>query len=306
VIHKEINWEDYCNVKKMNPSTLVAGCKSMLRLKRAIEGGFPEETKAMRLGTGIHALLLEPEEFESRFCVIPSFNLDPENLRAPKRKDEPVSDRRTDSKVTSYYKAKVAEFQSFNHGKSFLDRTQYDQALTCIEALNSRSHFRDLVASSNKEVTVYGEIEGVPFKGRLDLLHPLCICDLKTTFDVAQFGRTFTSLEYAFKLSIYRELVRQNTAGVRDVKVIAQETSGDFDNAMFVVPSDILDNAFNRVLFVLNQYKQSLSSDVWPGWDRGVPEIEIELPYWAKKQMEEIDWSGVEVGENNSEQESYF
>jgi exodeoxyribonuclease VIII len=306
MIDKTINWDDYVAVRRMNPSTLVAGCKSMLRLKRAIDGGFPEETKAMRLGTGIHALLLEPEEFESRFCVVPSFNLDAENLRAPKRKDEPIEDRRTDSKVTSYYKAKVAEFQSLNQGKSFLDRTQYDQALACIEALNSRKHFRELVHDSNKEVTVYGEIESVPFKGRLDLLHPTCICDLKTTFDVAQFGRTFTSLEYAFKLSIYRELVRQNTVGLREVKVIAQETSGDFDNAMFVVPSDILDHAFNRVLLVVNQYKQAVADDVWPGWDRGEDECEIEIPYWARKQMEEIDWSGVEVGEATEPQESYF
>jgi len=297
VIDKTISWDDYCNIKRMNPSTLVAGCKSMLRLKRAIDGGFPEETKAMRLGTGIHALLLEPEEFESRFCVVPSFNLDSENVTG--------KGERSESKATSYYKAKVAEFQSLNQGKCFLDRTQYDQALSCIEALNARKHFRELVHESNKEVTVYGEIEGVPFKGRLDLLHPACICDLKTTYDVAQFGRTFTSLEYAFKLSIYRELVRQNTVGLRDVKVIAQETSGDFDNAMFVVPSDILDNAFNRVLLVVNQYKQALADDVWPGWDRGENEIAIELPYWAKKELEQVDWSGVEL---NAEEptEAYF
>jgi exodeoxyribonuclease VIII len=298
MIDKTIAWEDYCNIKRINPSTLVAGCKSMLRLKRAIDGGFPEETKAMRLGTGIHALLLEPEEFESRFCVVPSFNLDAENVTG--------KGERSESKATSYYKAKVAEFQSLNRGKSFLDRTQYDQALACIEALNSRKHFVELVHESNKEVTVYGEIECVPFKGRLDLLHPACICDLKTTFDVAQFGRTFTSLEYAFKLSIYRELVRQNTVGLRDVKVIAQETKDDFDNAMFVVPSDILDNAFSRVLLVVNQYKQALADDVWPGWDRGEDECEIEIPYWARRQMEEIDWSGVEVGEATEPQESYF
>jgi hypothetical protein len=253
----------------------------------------------MRLGTGIHTLLLEPEEFESRFCVVPSFNLDAENVTG--------KGERSESKATTYYKSKVAEFQSLNQGKSFLDRTQYDQALTCIEALNSRKHFVELVHEANKEVTVTEcEIEGVPFKGRIDLLHPTCICDLKTTFDVAQFGRTFTSLEYAFKLSIYRELVRQNTVGVRDVKVIAQETKDDFDNAMFVVPSDLLDVAFSRVLFVVNQYKQALASGVWPGWDGGEKEVEIEIPYYARKQMEEIDWSGVEIGETTETQESYF
>jgi exodeoxyribonuclease VIII len=297
MIDKTIAWTDYQAIRRMNPSTLVHGCKSMKRLKRAISEGFPERSDAMMLGTGIHALLLEPEQFEERFCVVPAFQFDVENVTG---KGEP-----SQSKATSYYKAKEAAFIEANKGKEFLDRNQYDIALTCIEALNSRAHFRELVEHSNKEVTVYGEIEGVPFKGRLDLLSPTTICDLKTTYDVSQFNRTFTQLEYAFKLAIYRELVRQNTVGVRDVKVIAQETKDDFDNAMFVVPCDLLDITFNRVLQVTQLYKQSCERDEWLGWDRGELEIQVELPYWARKQMEDVDWSGVEVGEQ-VEQESYY
>jgi len=303
MIETNTAWPEYCQIKRMNPSTLVAGCKSMKRLKRAIAGGFPEETNAMRLGTGIHTLLLEPEEFEERFCVVPAFNLDPENLRAPKRKDEPIFDRMTDSKATSYYKSKVADFQAANGGKCFIDRNQYDTALTCIEALHSREHFIDLVSRSNKEVTVYGEIEGVECKGRLDLLAPDVICDLKTTYDVSEFGRTTFKLHYLFKLAFYRELVRQNTVGLRDVKVIAQETKDDFDNAMFVIPSELLDIALSQVMFVMNQYKQALATDIWHGWDQGIKEMEIEIPYFARKQMEEVDWSGVEL---QPEVESYF
>jgi exodeoxyribonuclease VIII len=294
---KTISWGDYRAVKRMNPSTLVHGCKSMRRLKRAITEGFPERSDAMMLGTGIHALLLEPEQFEERFCVMPAFQFDQENLT---KEGKPSK-----SSETSYCKAKEAEFLKANPDKEILSRTQYDIALTCIEALNSRAHFRELVEASNKEVTVYGEIEGVPFKGRLDLLSTTTICDLKTTYDVSQFNRTFTQLEYAFKLAIYRELVRQNTVGVRDVKVIAQETKDDFDNAMFVVPSDLLDITFNRVLQVTQLYKQSCERDEWLGWDRGELQIEVELPWWARKQMEDVDWSGVEVGEQ-VEQESYY
>lgn len=297
MIDKTISWNDYTKIQRMNPSTLVHGCKSMRRLNRAISEGFPEATDAMRLGTGIHALLLEPDEFEERFCVIPAFQFDIENVTA---KGEP-----SQSKITGYYKAKEAEFIAKNACKNFLDRSQYDTALHCIEALNSRSHFVELVAASNKEVTVIGEIEGVPCKGRLDLLSPSTICDLKTTYDVSQFDRTFNQLEYAFKLSIYRELVRQNTVGIRDVKVIAQETKDDFDNAMFIVPSELLDLTFSRVLLVVNQYKQSIDRNEWLGWDRGELELPIELPYWARKKLEDVDWTGVEVGET-IQQETYF
>lgn len=297
MIDKTIAWTDYQAIRRMNPSTLVHGCKSMKRLKRAISEGFPERSDAMMLGTGIHALLLEPEQFEERFCVMPAFQFDADNLTK-----DGIPSKSTE---TSYCKAKEAAFIKTNPTKEILSRTQYDIALTCIEALNSRAHFRELVEHSNKEVTIYGEIEGVPFKGRLDLLSPTTICDLKTTYDVSQFNRTFTQLEYAFKLAIYRELVRQNTFGVRDVKVIAQETKDDFDNAMFVVPSDLLDITFNRVLQVTQLYKQSCERDEWLGWDRGELEIPVELPYWARKQMEDVDWTNVEL---NSEEptEAYF
>ena len=98
--------------------------------------------------------------------------------------------------------------------------------------------------------------------------------------------------------------MRQNTVGVRDVKVIAQETKDDFDNAMFVVPGDLLDITFNRVLQVTQLYKQSCERDEWLGWDRGEFEIVIDLPWWCRKELEEVDWTGVAVG--NVEQESYF
>lgn len=68
MITKNMTWSDYCDLRLMNGSTLVHGFKSMLRLRRAIYEGFPEETDAMRLGTGIHTLLLEPKEFEKRFA----------------------------------------------------------------------------------------------------------------------------------------------------------------------------------------------------------------------------------------------
>ena len=97
MIDKSIAWNDYLSIKRMNPSTLVHGIKSMRRLRRAIQDGFPEESNAMRLGSGIHALLLEPDEFDKRFVVMPTFHLDAANTTA--------KGERTDSKLTNYYKA---------------------------------------------------------------------------------------------------------------------------------------------------------------------------------------------------------
>lgn len=291
MITENIPWDDYLQIKKMNPSTLVAGCKSMLHLKRAIAGGMYEETDAMRIGTGIHALLLEPDEFESRFVVMPDFHLMPENMRAEKRKGEPEEDRRTDSKATTFYKSKAREFYEQNKGLSVLSRAEYDRCLMCIEMLHSRPAMSELIRESKHEVTVECEIEGIAFKGRIDALTDDCIVDLKTTADVSPlvFGRRFFTLGYDFKLAIYRELIRQNREGGDSVKVIAQEPAGDFDNCLHPIAPEVLDMAWTRVLQVIRDYKQALETDRWPGVDGGLDEVDLYVPSYVFDDA--IDWS---------------
>ena len=293
MITDKIPWSDYCQVKRMNPSTAVEGCHSPKRLRRCIDEGFREETNPMRMGSGAHALLFEPNQFHERFCVMPDFHLSEQNLREPKNKSESDADRRTDSRATKFYKREVALFVADNPGKTILGQTQYDQCLRAIEAIWERPRMRELVVSSAKEVTVYGEILGVECKGRLDLLNKTTIADLKTTPNVHKkaFGRIFSNLNYAFKLAFYRELVRQNWGGVLQVELITQELAGDFDNALVPVPAIVLDNAWTKVVEVMTAYKRCRETNEWPGVDGGKDYYELDVPNWAMDGDEEFDWS---------------
>jgi hypothetical protein len=289
MITDKIPWDDYCKVKRINPSTLVAGCKSMLSLRNLIRDGFREETNAMRMGSGAHALLLEPQEFCNRFCVMPDFHLSPNNVTG---KGVPSQTRTTD-----WCKREVAAFVAEYPDKTIIGQTQYDQCLRATESIWERPKMRELVVSSAKEVTVYGEICGVECKGRLDLLNKTTIADLKTTPNVHKkaFGRRFADLRYDFKLAFYRELVRQNWGGVLEVQLITQELSGDFDNALVPVPREVLDNAWDKVVEVMQAYKRCLETDVWPGVDGGKEYYELEIPNWAMDGDEEFDWGGSEA-----------
>lgn len=305
MITDKIPWDEYCKVKRMNPSTLVAGCKSMLSLHNLIRDGCKEETNPMRMGSGAHALLLEPDEFEGRFCVMPDFHLSEQNLRKPKYKNEPDEDRISTSRGTEFCEREVALFVKDNPGKTILGQTQYDQCLRAIEAIWARPKMRELVESSAKEVTVYGEILGVECKGRLDLLNKTTIADLKTTPNVHKkaFGRVFSNLNYAFKLAFYRELVRQNLAqsflDQCEVMLITQELTGDFDNALVQVPAIVLDNAWTKVVEVMKAYKRCLETNEWPGVDGGKDYYELDIPNWAMDGDEEFDWSSeVEATDN--------
>jgi hypothetical protein len=273
----------------------------MLSLRNLIREGFREETNAMRMGSGAHALLLEPQEFCGRFCVMPDFHLSELNLREPKNKSETDEDRRTDSKATKFYKREVAAFVAEYPDKTIIGQTQYDQCLRAIESIWARPKMAELVQSSAKEVTVYGEICGVECKGRLDLLNKTTIADLKTTPNVHKkaFGRTFSNLRYDFKLAFYRELVRQNLPGQWQVELITQELIGDFDNALVPVPASVLDNAWDKVVEVMTAYKRCLETNKWPGVDKGEDYYELDIPNWAMDGDEEFDWSStVEATDN--------
>jgi hypothetical protein len=287
MIDHTICWEDYCNIKRMNGSTIVAGFKSMLRLKRSIDGGYPEETNVMRIGTGVHALLLEPNQFASRFVIMPDYHLDADNVTG--------KGERSESKATSYYKSRCREFFTSNRDKLILSQEDFNKSWNCIAALRSRPAIRKHLEGANTEVTVLGEIEGVEFKGRLDILQPSAIVDLKTTNDVTPrtFGRTFANFRYGEKLAIYRELVRQNSVGLRDVFIIAQEPDGDFDNCVIPIPDVVLDNGLDRVQRLVRKYKECLASNVWPGVDGGEAEIPLYVPQWAMEDSGEelVEWS---------------
>ncbi len=301
MIDTSISWDDYVAIKRMNPSTLVYGRRSMKALRRVITEGFWEASDVMVLGTSIHSLLLEPDEFEERFAVMPSYHLDADNCTQ--------GGKSSTSRATKYCEEMEAGFVRAIGSKTLLLRSQYDTALTCIESIRSRPAMVEIIEHSHKEVTVLGEIDGIECKGRIDLLHPSKIVDLKNTADVSErkFKRIFDDLGYAFKLAMYRELVRQNTVGVRDVEIIAQETSGDFDNVLYTLPSDWLDDAMNDVMRVIAMYKQSLATGVWPGVDGGQDRVELERPYWQKKEADQSDWSSIDVGATiGAEEEAYF
>lgn len=286
---QRIGWDDYRAIKRMNPSTLAHGKKSMRQLKAVIDGGFYEETNAMRLGTGIHALTLEPEDFEATFAVVPDFHLDPQNKTG--------KGERSESKATSYYKDRVMEFEIANRGKSIIPGTEYRKALRACEAIAEHPTARRLVKLGQKEQTVFGVIEGVDFKGRMDLVDIEimgCITDVKTTAscDPKLFASVCARLFYILKMSIYRELVRQVTGETLDVKVIAQETSGAHDTVVYDVDPDDLDREFEEVKRILGKYQEAKAKDCWPGIDGGAASLPLRMPSWSVKSEDEeaFDW----------------
>ena len=101
-------------------------------------------------------------------------------------------------------------------------KNEYKQAIQ----LYQRTLMDDLFCkfmSGQKQVIMTGEIEGLPFKIKMDSYIPdVAIVDLKTTQDASRNHRKYIadsgnwetfyrSFSYDVQLAIYREIVRQNT-----------------------------------------------------------------------------------------------
>ena len=290
------SFKNYQDIPRMNPSTIVHGLHSMRRLKRYIDRPLEDEpTVCKQLGVATHALLYEPQDFEAAYVVMPQFELDPNNLRAAKNKTETDADRRTDSKATKYYKDRVKEFSQLHSGKTLISREQYDSCLYAIECIRSHHSAPNLLKKVKVEQTLFGELFGVPFKGRVDMLcdQQNYLADLKTTGNAQPhaFGRMAANLNYDFKLAIYRELFRQTFGTMPDVHILVQEIGGDYDTCVVDVESIVLDNAMDEVRRVVKEYKRCLRTGVWPGVDEGKPSIPLVVPNW--KMRDEL----VEVGD---------
>ena len=147
------------------------------------------------------------------------------------------------------------------------------------------------------EVTVCGVIEGVFCKGRLDVLHPRAILDLKTTNNGAPipFGNFAWKNGYLFKQAIHRELVRQMVGETLPVYYIPVENKPPHDcSVQEIVKEDeqILDQELEKAKKILRKYKQCLDSDNWPGVDEGKGTMRFYVPTYA---MEADSISGCDV-----------
>lgn len=275
-ITPNLPFDSYQSIKRMNGSTLIAARESMLALKDAID--YPrEETSALRFGSGFHALALTPDEFDATFTIEPDFHLSPDNTT----KDGKPST----STATEFVKQKKAEFRQSDK-RIPLTVSEYYSAKQMVAAIYANREARELIerAGPNREVTLEGVIEGVEMKGRVDLLCPDCIPDLKSsaTVDYWEFGKAAAKYGWFFKMAIYQELVHQHF-NHRDCCFIVVQKSRPFDCVVDEVPQQALDVQLSHVRSYLRQYKECLESGIWPGVDRGqgrrvmfVPKSELE------------------------------
>lgn len=279
-------WEEYRALKGLNGSVLVHGLDSMHALKKAMLRKEDESSDKMTLGSVAHVLLFEPDYLDERFAVLPDFKNDSHNVDAKGNKSTSAN--------TKWVKEQTKLFVEENAGRDIVKAYDLETAKEMILALRRKKVVEMWLTASQKEVTLAGEIEGELVKGRVDMLNMSAICDLKTTGNISPrlFGATVARMRYAFKMSIYRELARQSGFRNLAVYLIAVEQDRDPDVAVYTVPDEYLDRAFENVVRVIKQYKAAARSGVWPGVDGGEDYLPLAIPNWDMPDDEVLEFQG--------------
>jgi exodeoxyribonuclease VIII len=155
-------------------------------------------TDSMRLGTAVHCLTLEPDEFYNRYAI---FNFD-ESLLDKKYKN---------IKSTKIYKEAHAKFLVENEGKIILDPDTYIQAASMSNALELSGCLSN--PDALREGVILQNIFGHDAKGKIDYLDTKnkIILDVKTTNDLLNddsIRRHIFKWGFSIQATFYNELIK--------------------------------------------------------------------------------------------------
>ena len=192
-------------------------------------------------------------------------------------KTEPTVAFLVGSYVDAYFSNEMPEFQAA-HPEMYNSRTgelkkdfiKADEIIARIEQDPLLVHYM----SGEKQTIMAGEIEGVPFKIKMDsYLENEAIVDLKIMKDFNKVWSTaykayinfVEAYDYDIELAIFQEIVRQKTGGkTLPCYLVCATKENPPDIGLFEIPQEALDKALQTVKNNLPRYLQISQGKVAP------------------------------------------
>jgi exodeoxyribonuclease VIII len=253
-VHVGMAADDYHRHPAVSKSMLDRIARSPLHLQAYLrDPDMPEETPAMRLGTAVHAAVLEPERFARQYAAF-------------------GGDKRTNAG-----KAAFAELEA--RGAIVLKSEEFDQVCEIARAVRQHDLAADLLANGVAEASAFwhDEATGVECRCRPDWWrNDGIVVDLKTTNDASPeaFARSVVNYRYHVQAAHYLA----GTEADRFVFVVIEKEA---PYAIAIYELDAAALALGRELRArdLTTYATCAEFDHWPGFPASVQTL--TLPAWA-------------------------
>lgn len=227
--------------------------------------GFRQEkpsSKALELGSLVHKLILEPQEFASSYYVL-------DNI-----------DKRTKEGKEKYLKA-LAEAEAEN--KEIIDIATYNQGKEIAEAFN-QSAVSKLISGGVAEYCAFSEIDGVAVKCRPDYYRTdkKIIIDLKTTSlaggaSALNFQKAVANYRYYIQASFYMQIL-----GADEFYFIAIETQAPYMIGVYKLDISALELGETQIKKAIKRYKNLSKYKTNVYLDDSYKVVkELRLPNWC-------------------------
>lgn len=228
------------------------------------------QTAAQKLGTAIHAALLEPESFEKDY------------IRTPKLDRRKTEDRKLG--VMLLEEAKEMR-------KVILPDADFKTVVAIRETVAGDPALSQLLGDGLSERACFGRVFGVDGKARPDYYVPNHhkIVDLKSTKCASrlEFERDIRKYRYHWQAVWYSDLIKELTGETPEFEILALETSAPYCAASFKIKFDLMAIARKEMQASVDLYRRCLDTGFWPGYPRS--EIGATPSEWLnfKKSMQQ-------------------
>lgn len=252
----------------LNASIMAYGSQSMAHLKYAMDNPDLGTTPAKELGTLIHLLALQPEEFAARYVVRPEWDA-----------------------RTKEGKATRDAFNETLAGRQGIDAETLEIAQGAVKALRTHPLAGPLMEAAGPCEVVARWTDprtGVLCKGKLDKYIPgVLALDLKSTADAspAAFAGSYYKYGYHRQLAHYIDGFKLASGKETPFVIVAVENVAPFGVCVFQPDLHSIDCGRFDNRRIMAEYAACLKSGKWPSY----PDKQVRtvcLPEWAAKQYE--------------------
>ena len=214
---------------------------------------YGKPSEAMKLGTSVHSVVLEPEKFNSDILVQPEF------------------------KGKGSVAARKEWKESIPTGTTIIDQKQYETTMRISDSFQSRPELTELLSGGEAEVTVLFEIGDLECKVRPDYLSDIII-DLKTTSKpLTDFNKACVNFNY--HLSAYYYCLGCDMVDYQKYKFLVVETFAPYAFVIFSPDYEFFEAGKEQVLKALDILKFCKKHDMYPSVEL---EQTLSLPGWYR------------------------
>ncbi len=254
----------YNEIAAVNFSTLKHLEKGPLHYKAALARKF-KQTAAMAKGSMIHTLVLEPEQFDVRYCI------------------------NDQSRNSNAFKALAA--LEADAGRTVVKSKDVAEARLVADSVLSNPDAMRLLANAKFEQTLTWNMEGFDCKGRADALRvtgtkPILV-DLKTTTDPQpwHFGKQVYDMRYHAQMAFYAAgMMAVYGIDYPDVYIIAVGNTEPYECVVYKLPLEVMDAGEQMYMGWMDTLERCRKDDSYKSSYAGIKEL--RLPSYAYDSLE--------------------